>query len=180
MSVVEADIPRVDQAPAAPASYGGTASGVAPFTSVALGDGDGKKKGKVPRRILHFSDGILEEYSTDEEEEEKPEPLPLVDPKTLKWMPWMWFYMSTAAYKSWKAADFCGEKLAWFFGITAPKYQSAIDEYYRRKEEEELDRVEEEKRLSRSTLNTELSASAIDVQVVENTPVVVGENLTKY
>lgn len=33
------------------------------------------------------------------------------------------------------AADFCGEKLAWFFGITTPKYQSAIDEYHRMKEE---------------------------------------------
>jgi FAM177 family len=33
------------------------------------------------------------------------------------------------------AADFCGEKLAWFFGITSPKYQYAIDEYYRRIEE---------------------------------------------
>ena len=29
------------------------------------------------------------------------------------------------------AADTCGEKLAWVFGITSPKYQSAIDEYYR-------------------------------------------------
>ena len=28
---------------------------------------NGKKK--VPRKILHFSDGVLEEYSTDEEEE---------------------------------------------------------------------------------------------------------------
>jgi hypothetical protein len=26
------------------------------------------EKKKVPRRILHFSDGILEEYSTDEDE----------------------------------------------------------------------------------------------------------------
>ena len=32
-------------------------------------------------------------------------------------------------------ADFCGEKLAWFFGITSPKYQYAIDEYNRLKAE---------------------------------------------
>jgi hypothetical protein len=32
-------------------------------------------------------------------------------------------------------ADSCGEKLAWFFGITTPKYQSAIDEFYRLKSE---------------------------------------------
>lgn len=28
------------------------------------------KKLKKPRRVLHFSDGILEEYSTDEEDDE--------------------------------------------------------------------------------------------------------------
>jgi len=28
-----------------------------------------------------------------------------------------------------------GERLAWFFGITAPKYQYIIDEYHRIKEE---------------------------------------------
>ena len=32
-------------------------------------------------------------------------------------------------------ADTCGEKLAWFFGITSPKYQYAIDEYNRMKQE---------------------------------------------
>ena len=37
------------------------------------------KKKKVPRRILHFSDGILEEYSTDEELDEE-DNAPHVDP----------------------------------------------------------------------------------------------------
>ena len=50
------------------------------FSSVALEEsGQKKKKQKVPRRILHFSDGVLEEYSTDEDEEEEPEP-PAIDP----------------------------------------------------------------------------------------------------
>ena len=53
------------------------------FTSVALEAGENpQKKKKVPRRILHFSDGILEEYSTDEEEETKPLQ-PVVDPVIL-------------------------------------------------------------------------------------------------
>ena len=30
-----------------------------------------KKKNKVPKRIIHFSDGIVEEFSTDSEEEEE-------------------------------------------------------------------------------------------------------------
>lgn len=42
-----------------------------------------KKKKKKPRRVLHFSDGVLEEYSTDEEEggeEENKQLQPPVDP----------------------------------------------------------------------------------------------------
>jgi hypothetical protein len=35
-------------------------------------------KKKVPRRLIYCSDGVLEEYSTDEEEEVPPEPT--VDP----------------------------------------------------------------------------------------------------
>ena len=47
------------------------------FTNISLEQTTEKKK-KVPKRILHFSDGVLEEYSTDEEEEiVKPPP---VDP----------------------------------------------------------------------------------------------------
>ena len=34
-------------------------------------DNSNDVKKKVPRRILHFSDGTLEEYSTDEEEIEE-------------------------------------------------------------------------------------------------------------
>ena len=30
-----------------------------------------KKKNRVPKRIIHFSDGIVEEFSTDSEEEEE-------------------------------------------------------------------------------------------------------------
>ena len=38
--------------------------------------------------------------------------------------------------------DFVGEKLAWWFGITSPKYYYELQEFERMKEEEE----EEEKR----------------------------------
>ncbi|XP_023932299.1 protein FAM177A1-like [Lingula anatina] len=102
------------------------------FTNIPLEENPQKKK-KQPRRILHFSDGILEEYSTDEEEEEKDKPEP-VDPKTLSWLPWLWFYFVALAVGALAVADYCGEKLAWFFGITTPKYQYAIDEYHRLRE----------------------------------------------
>ncbi|XP_052272878.1 protein FAM177A1-like isoform X2 [Dreissena polymorpha] len=112
------------------------------FTDVVLeGEHVTSKKKKEPRRLVHFSDGVLEEYSTDEEEDQ-PAPPPPINPKTLSWVPWMWHYASTAAVKTLGAADTCGEKLAWFFGITSPKYQSAIDEFYRLKAEEEKEEEE--------------------------------------
>lgn len=52
-------------------------SGDGEFTNISVDVETGKKK-KVPRRLIHCSDGVLEEYSTDEEEE-KPLPPP-VDP----------------------------------------------------------------------------------------------------
>lgn len=110
------------------------------------------KKNRVPRRVIHFSDGVIEEFSTDSEEEEerrKAEELEqekkkkaLIDPKTLTWIPWAiyytWFMGSTAL----TYCDFLGEKLAWWFGITSPKYYYELQEFERMKEEE----AEEEKR----------------------------------
>ncbi|ELU06014.1 hypothetical protein CAPTEDRAFT_116445, partial [Capitella teleta] len=90
-------------------------------------------KTRVPRRILHFSDGILEEYSTEEEESE--DEMDAINPSTLSWFPWLRHQFGSLAYSTFSAADVCGEKLAWFFGITSPKYQYAIDEYNRMRKE---------------------------------------------
>ncbi|XP_064602495.1 protein FAM177A1-like [Liolophura sinensis] len=111
------------------------------FTNISLETEKPRKHKKPPKRILHFSDGILEEYSSSDEEEEVVKQ-PVVDPKTLRWLPWMWYYFMHAATGTLSVADKCGEKLAWFFGITSPKYQAAIDEYYRLKEEEEKEMAE--------------------------------------
>ncbi|XP_077995439.1 protein FAM177A1-like [Glandiceps talaboti] len=107
-----------------------------------------EKPKRVPRRVIHFSDGIVEEYSTDEEDDEvdsKPVEPP-VDPKSLAWMPYIWYYTVASAMGALGVCDFLGEKLAWFFGITQPKYQYAINEYYRnlREEEEDARRAKEE------------------------------------
>ena len=60
-----------------------------------------------------------------------------VDPKTLAWIPWtiynFWFMGSSML----GYCDFLGEKLAWFFGITSPKYYYEIEEFKRMQEEEE-------------------------------------------
>ncbi|XP_032727182.1 protein FAM177A1 isoform X4 [Lontra canadensis] len=107
------------------------------FENVELGV-IGKKK-KVPRRVIHFVSGeTMEEYSTDEDEVDGPEKkdvLPTVDPTKLTWGPYLWFYMLRAATSTLSVCDFLGEKIASVLGISTPKYQYAIDEYYRLKKE---------------------------------------------
>ncbi|KAM4723400.1 protein FAM177A1 [Anableps anableps] len=109
------------------------------------------RKVKVPRRIIHFANGdIMEEYSTDEEEEEAEkhvkQEVVTVDTSKLNWGPYFWFHMWRVATSTISVCDYMGERLASLFGITSPKYQYAIDEYYRIKKEEEEE--EEENRLA--------------------------------
>ncbi|KAM6131498.1 protein FAM177A1 isoform 2-T2 [Pterocles gutturalis] len=119
------------------------ANGDRGFENVELGV-IGKKK-KVPRRVIHFASGeTMEEYSTDEEEDEqeKKDLLPPVDPTTLTWGPYLWFHMLRVATSTLSVCDFLGEKIASVLGISTPKYQYAIDEYYRMKREEEEEEQE--------------------------------------
>ncbi|XP_056337524.1 protein FAM177A1 [Danio aesculapii] len=120
------------------------------YECVELGDLD--RKEKIPRRIIHFSSGeTMEEYSTDEEEEDnkqnaKKDLLSSRDASKLTWGPYVWFQMWRAATSTISACDYLGERMASLFGITSAKYQYAIDEYSRSKREKE-DR-DEDTRLS--------------------------------
>ncbi|KAM5129635.1 protein FAM177A1 isoform 2-T2 [Mantella aurantiaca] len=120
-------------------------SGDREFESVELGDV--RKKKKIPRRIIHFASGeTMEEYSTDEEEElqEKKDLLPSIDPSKLTWGPYLWFYMLRVATSTLSVCDFLGEKIASVLGVSTPKYQYAIDEYYRMQKEVEEEEEENE------------------------------------
>ncbi|KAG7237222.1 hypothetical protein INR49_032555 [Caranx melampygus] len=125
--------------------------GATDFESVEMGEPAGSRaKVKVPRRTIYFASGeTMEEYSTDEEEEEedpvKKDVIP-VDTTKLTWGPYFWFQMWRMATSTISVCDYMGERLASLFGITTPKYQYAIDEYYRMKKEEEEE--EEENRLA--------------------------------
>ncbi|XP_030574427.1 protein FAM177A1 [Archocentrus centrarchus] len=126
-------------------------TGEADFDTVEMEEPVGRPgKVKVPRRTIHFASGeTMEEYSTDEEEEEeqttKKNVVP-VDPSKLTWGPYFWFQMWRMTTSTISVCDYMGERLASLFGITSPKYQYAIDEYYRIKKEEEEE--EEENRLA--------------------------------
>lgn len=110
----------------------------------SAGDNHESIRVRVPKRVLHFSDGVLEEFSDDEVDNKATEDKntsSVVDPKTLTWGPWMMYGMWAFGNKTVAACDYVGESLASFFGITTPKYQFEVDEYKRlekkRKEVEE-------------------------------------------
>ncbi|XP_076314287.1 uncharacterized protein LOC143226774 [Tachypleus tridentatus] len=107
----------------------------------------GERKKKLPKRILHFSDGILEEYSTDEEEvQDNTDSTALLDTKQMAWMPYLWYMTWWIGCRALAGCDFVGEKLAHLFGITTPKYQYELEEYQRmlKEEEEEKEKTTEE------------------------------------
>ncbi|XP_061751769.1 protein FAM177A1 [Nerophis ophidion] len=120
------------------------------FERVEMGDSvERQGKIKVPRRTIYFASGeTMEEYSTDEEEEEEPvkKEVVTVDTSKLTWGPYFWFHLWRMTTSTISVCDYMGERLASMFGITTPKYQYAIDEYYRMKKEEEEE--EEENRLA--------------------------------
>lgn len=61
----------------------------------------------------------------------------------MSWVPWLGYMASKSAYKSLEVCDSVGEKLAWWFGITKPKFLYEIEEYNRMKQEE-AEREEED------------------------------------
>ncbi|KAF7253273.1 hypothetical protein EYD10_00072 [Varanus komodoensis] len=90
------------------------------------------KENKIPRRIIYFANGeSMEEYSTEEEDAEENNHKPLCDMANLSWGSYLRFWVVRIAMTTFFTCDFLGGKLATFFGLNEPKYQYAINEYYR-------------------------------------------------
>jgi hypothetical protein len=47
----------------------------------------------------------------------------------------MWYYVRYSAKKTYAACNLAGEKIAWLFGITKPKYHAELQHYDRMNEE---------------------------------------------
>ena len=47
-------------------------------------ESENKKKKRVPKRVIHFSDGIVEEFSTDSEDEEEKRKSALIEEGKIK------------------------------------------------------------------------------------------------
>jgi len=105
---------------------------------------------KKPRRIIHFSDGILEEYSEDEDTNAVKTHASCPnstktskEPRFMNWPQYITFQFFNAGTKSLAFCDYLGEKFAWMLGITSPKYQYAIEERERKIKEEKEDQERE-------------------------------------
>ncbi|XP_035220960.1 protein FAM177A1-like isoform X1 [Stegodyphus dumicola] len=108
------------------------------FTEINLSE---IKEKKLPKRLVYFSDGILEEYSSDEDicDGECQDTQPLIDAKTLPWIPYFGYLIWWIGSRTLSVCDYLGENLAWFLGITSPKFQYELEQYEKIvKEEEEL------------------------------------------
>ncbi|XP_053316003.1 protein FAM177B [Spea bombifrons] len=102
---------------------------------------------KAPKRIIYFANGeTMEEYSTDEEEEEEEHRVVFqkVDTTKMDWGTFVRFWMLRVATTVFFTCEVLGGKLANLFGLNEPKYQYAIDEYHRTRDESEDEGNEDE------------------------------------
>uniref|UniRef100_A0A182PCC2 Protein FAM177A1 n=1 Tax=Anopheles epiroticus TaxID=199890 RepID=A0A182PCC2_9DIPT len=94
---------------------------------------------RAPKKVLHFCDGTLEEYSDDEEDQvDTAEPAP-VDESKLKWSEWMRYKTCKLGNTMLAGCDYVGEGLASFLGITTPKYSYEIEEFKRMQAEQQAE-----------------------------------------
>ncbi|TFK09745.1 LYR motif-containing protein 4 [Platysternon megacephalum] len=124
---------------------------------------------KSPRRIIYFANGeTMEQYSTEEEEEEEEEqqPQPL-DTSKLSWGLYLRLWAVRIATTSLFTCEFLGGKLATLFGLNEPKYQYAIDEYYRTQKKESEDDEDGEKISETNEAESLNEKDHLEVQSVE-------------
>merc|ERR1712004_446166 len=108
--------------------------------------------GKKPKRVIYCSDGVLEEYSTDEEDLQEREremkaekewnelPYEKTDTSKVSWFDFAKIIACRSFKRTQWASFWIGECVAEMFGITTPRYASAIKQAH----EEEKQRLEQE------------------------------------
>ncbi|CAO1416238.1 unnamed protein product, partial [Diamesa serratosioi] len=97
---------------------------------------------KTPKRILHFSDGTLEEFDENETKEINEPEVEEIDVKSMTWTPWLIHQASKTGATVLSGLDYAGESLASFFGLNS-KYSSEIEEFKRQQALQEQEDLEE-------------------------------------
>lgn len=128
-----------------------------------------RKKKKKNQPLEDLSDSSSDDERTSSRKRKENE----TDPSDLTWPLWVWYYIVAVSTGALKVAEYLGEKLAAFFGITTPRYQYVIDEFYRlkeqEKEEEEQERREREyvERMAAERLASLEGGSSLNLQQTE-------------
>ncbi|XP_062554731.1 protein FAM177A1 isoform X2 [Armigeres subalbatus] len=95
---------------------------------------------RAPKRVLHFSDGTLEEFSDDDQDQVdaagKDVVVMDVDESKMNWSDWMLHKTCKLGTSVLAGCDYVGEGLASFLGITTPKYSFEIEEFKRMQAEQ--------------------------------------------
>jgi hypothetical protein len=103
---------------------------------------------KVPIRIIHCSDGIIEQFRRDEDEPDTSAHVTgELDLNTLPWGPWICHLTASIGSKILKVCNYLGEHLSRFFGILTPVYQYEIDEHKKIEAEKKEDERQRERNL---------------------------------
>ncbi|XP_031626674.1 protein FAM177A1 [Contarinia nasturtii] len=131
---------------------------------------------KTPRRILHFSDGTMEEYSTDDEVDGKNKDYRNDEkgqgPST------MFDYVLMGGNRVLATCDYVGEKIASALGITTPKYKYEIEQF--KKIEKERKKAEEEEKSTGGWMQQTHNAQCKLPENVNNKQPITQEILQKY
>nr|XP_015205563.1 PREDICTED: protein FAM177B isoform X1 [Lepisosteus oculatus] len=128
-------------------------------------DGTHVSKQQEPKRIIHFASGeTLEEESSDDEDQSVPHvklfkvPVDTLSFQALlSWKAYAGFLWMQVVKKSLFTCDFLGGKLANLLGLNTAKYQYAVDEYLRNKNEHSEDKDVEEIPMKQMTDKQDLS-----------------------
>lgn len=135
-----------------------------------LSDDKRKKKYRKKKKKNQPSENSSDSSSDDDRRSSRKKKETEIDPSDLTWPLWVWYYIVAVSSGALKVAEYLGEKLAAFFGITTPRYQYVIDEFYRLKEqereEEEQERREREyvERMAAERLASLEGGNSLDLQ----------------
>ncbi|XP_059619671.1 uncharacterized protein LOC132263747 [Phlebotomus argentipes] len=100
---------------------------------------------KKPSRVLHFSDGVLEEFSDTEDEVDQNKnkvEVSTIDESQMNWPTWMIHKAGQTKDTVVSGCEYVGEALASFLGITTSKFDMEYEEYRRKEEQKALEEKE--------------------------------------
>ncbi|XP_058822961.1 protein FAM177A1 [Topomyia yanbarensis] len=96
---------------------------------------------RAPKRVLHFSDGTMEEFSDDDEDQvdSVPRTETTLEESKMNWSNWMLHKTCRLGSSVLAGCDYVGEGLASMLGITTPKYSFEIEEFKRMQAEQQAE-----------------------------------------